>query len=404
MPLYTYDSYNKSGARVKGKIDASTLAAAREALRGQGLMPVNITELRAESTTSPLMMLFEKKVEVKDVVLFTKQLSVLLRSGVPLLQAIELLMDQFEGPLHRILVSVRDGIKSGEPLANELAKYPRVFSNIYVQLVRAGEASGKLEILLERLTTYLQKSEETKKRIAGALRQPMIMLSFSGLLLVGLMTFLVPKMKDMLSKAGQDLPAATKVMLVLSDFMVANYLALIFVFLGIVVGFTYWKNTPQGKYQMDALFLRLPLISYFAKTKAVVEFSKTLGMLLESGVNLSEALDIVCNIIENKILTTRLNEARDKIIKEGKIAKYLKETHIFPPIASYMISTGEQSGKLAEMLTTVGNDYDVELEEITNGLTEAIQPIMLIVMGGMVLIIIGTIFLPIMQMGNAAGI
>ena len=176
------------------------------------------------------------------------------------------------------------------------------------------------------------------------------------------------------------------------------------IFLLIIIGFLYWKKTPKGKYQIDALILQTPLVSYFAKTKAIVQFSKTLGMLLESGVNLSEALDIVCNIVDNKVLIQKLQEARDNIIKEGKIAKYLKKTGIFPAIATYMISTGEESGNLADMLLTVGNDYDAELEEITESLTSKISPIMMVIMAVIILFIILSIFLPIMEMGEGMGI
>ena len=168
--------------------------------------------------------------------------------------------------------------------------------------------------------------------------------------------------------------------------------------------FSYWKSTKQGEYRFHSLLLRFPLTSYFSRTKAVVQFSQTLGMLLESGVNLSQALDIVCNIVDNKVLVKKLSEARDKIIKEGKIARYLKETGIFPNIASYMISTGEQSGKLGEMLSQVGLDYSKELTEITDGLTAAIAPIMTIFLAAIVGFIVISIFLPIMSMGNMMGI
>ena len=174
-------------------------------------------------------------------------------------------------------------------------------------------------------------------------------------------------------------------------------------FIAIVVGFKYWKSTSAGRRKLDELILKLPMISYFSKTKAVVQFSKTLGMLLESGVNLAEALDIVCNIVTNTVLTGKLKAARDKIIKEGKIAAYLKETGMFPSIASYMISSGEESGKLAEMLLTVGEDYDRELTELADGLTEKINPIMMLVMGVIVTFIVLAIFMPIMQMGDMPG-
>ena len=167
-----------------------------------------------------------------------------------------------------------------------------------------------------------------------------------------------------------------------------------------VVIFKYWKSTSSGKFLWHTFILRLPMIGYFAKTKAVVQFSKTLGMLMESGVNLSEALDIVCNLVENKVLTVKLNQARDKIIKEGKIVKYLSEAGIFPKIALYMIGTGEQSGKLGPMLLTVGQDYDNELMERSDKLTESIGPMMTVVMGVIVGFIVMAIFLPIMSMGD----
>ncbi len=404
MPLYHYDSLNKSGARVRGTIDAPSLQTAKEMLKGQGLLPSRIIEVAGDKAGFSLASLFEKKIDQKTVILFTKQLSVLLKSAVPLLQAIELLTEQFEGRFKRILISIKDGIKSGESLAKELGRYPKVFTNVYVQLVRAGEASGKLDIILIRLSEYLERAEETRKSIKKAMTYPIAMLSFAGLVVVGLLTGLVPRLKSMFEQMGKELPGPTVFLIAVSDFVQNNFLVMS---VGLIVGgiaFAYWRSTPGGKYRIDEALLRLPITSYFSQTKAIVQFSKTLGMLLESGVTLSEALDIVCNIVENKVLIKKLNEARDKIIKEGKIAKYLKETGIFPNIASYMISTGEQSGKLAEMLLTVGQDYDKELKERTEGLTAALTPIMTIVMGGIIGFIVISIFLPIMSMGDLAGI
>ncbi len=403
MPLYKYDSFSRRGNKVSGTIDAASEQAAKELLRGQGLMPTKIVEVTAETQGFSFASLFEKKIEPKTVILFTKQLAVLLRSGVPLLQSFELLTEQFEGKFKRLIISIKDGIKSGQPLAKELAKYPKVFSNVYVQLVRAGEASGKLDNILVRLTEYLERSEETKKRIKKAMSYPIMMISFALIVVVGLLTVLVPRLTDMFSQMGKDLPGPTQFLKNVSDLILNNYFMLFGSIFGGIFLFTYWKNTPSGKYKFDELLLRFPLTAYFSRTKAVVQFCKTLGMLIESGVNLAEALDIVCNIVENNVLAKKLRDARDKIIKEGKIAKYLKQTGIFPNIASYMISTGEQSGKLGEMLLSVGSDYDVELMELTDGLTEKIGPIMTIVLGLVVGFIIISIFLPIMELGNISG-
>ncbi|MBM3886561.1 type II secretion system F family protein [Candidatus Dependentiae bacterium] len=400
MPLYRYDSYNRRGGKAAGTIDAATLEAAKELLRGQGLMPISVVEVAGDKGQSFIAGLLEKPVDVKTVILFTKQLSVLLRSAVPLLQAIELLVDQFDGKFKRVLISIKDAIKTGEPFARELAKHPKIFSNVYVQLVKAGEASGKLEPILDRLVTYLEKSEETKKKVAKALRSPLMTLSFSVLVIIGLLTVLVPKLTAMFIAMKKELPLPTQILIAISNFLTGNYEILIVSVLIIGFSFTYWKSTPKGKYQWDNWMLRLPLTSYFSQTKVVVEFSKTLGMLMESGVNLSEALDIVCNIVENKVLTVKLNRARDNIIKEGKIAKYLNETGIFPKIALYLISTGEQSGKLGQMLLTVGDDYEVELSELSDSLTEKINPLMTVFMALVVGFIVLSVFMPMMSMGD----
>lgn len=402
MPLYRYESFSRRGTKVTGTIDAPSLPAAKEILQGQGLMPIKITTASLSGSSSSFAALFEKKVELKTILIFTKQLSVLLKSSVPLLQALELLIEQFEDPFRRILVSIKDGVKSGESLAKELSKYPKLFSTVYVQLVKAGEASGKLDLILLRLTDYLERTEATRREIKKAMTYPIMMLSFAFLVVVGLLVGLVPKIKDIFSKMNKELPVPTKILIAVSDFFTGNFFLIMCSIIGIIILFMYWKATPAGKYKVDELFLKFPLTAYFSRTKAVVQFSKTLGMLLEGGVNLSEALDIVCNIVENKVLTKKLNAARDKIIKEGKIAKYLKETGIFPSIASYMISTGEQSGKLSEMLQTVGDDYETELNELSEGLTAKINPIMTIIMGLIVVFVVLSIFIPIMSMGDLA--
>ncbi len=404
MPLYQYDSYSKRGARIKGVVDASSLQAAKEILRGQGLMPVEIKEVTPETTTFSLSSLFERKVDIRTKVLFTRQLAVLLRSGVPLLQSLELLSEQFVGRFKRVLVDIKDGVKSGESFASQLAKYPKVFPKIYVQLVKAGEASGKLDVILDRLTSYLEKEEETRKVIKKALSYPLTVLFFAVLVVIGLLAVLVPSLKDIFGKLGKELPASTQFLIDASNFLIESFW---FIIIGggiLIFSFLYWKSTEKGSYQFDEFILKVPLFSYFSKLKAVVQFSKTLGMLLSSGVNLAEALDIVCNIVDNHVLSYKLKEARDQIIKEGKIAKYLKKTEIFPPMASYMISTGEQSGKLAEMLLSVGKDYEEELLLETSRFTSKIGPLTTVVMGVIVGFILVSVFLPIAEMGDIAGV
>ena len=404
MPLYYYQSFTRAGKQVTGTIDAPSPQGAKEMLQGQGLMPTSVEPAGSAQQGFSLSSLFAKKVEEKTVIIFTKQLGVLLRSGVPLLQAFELLNEQFEQPFKGILITIKEGIKGGEAVADQLAKYPQVFPNVYIQLVRAGEASGKLDVILERLTEYMVRASETRKKVKKAMNKPMIQLGMIGGIVVGMLAFLVPRLTDMFTQMGKELPGPTVLLITLSDILLNYSLWLLGGIIIVSILFARWKATEAGRYMLDDWTLRIPMISYFSKTKAVVQFSQTLGMLLESGVNLTEALDIVCEIVENKVLTQKLKEARDNIVKEGKIARYLKETGLFPSMASYMISTGEESGKLAEMLLSVGRDYDAELIDITESLTEKIDPIMTVVTASVVLFIVLAIFMPIMEMGDMGGV
>lgn len=402
MPLYYYEAFSRSGEPKTGVIDASSIQNAKELIRGQGLIPSEISLSQKSGFIGAIKSLFAPRIEIKTVMLFTRQLAVLLRSGVPLLQAFELLSEQFEQPFFGILVSIKEGIKSGESLASQLARYPHVFSTVYIQLVRAGEATGKLDKILVRLNEYMARSEDTRKKIATALRQPKI---YGGMLVaitIFLVSFVIPRISGMFASLKKEMPPATVFLMGVSQFVLAHYVLLAGGALLSAIVFMRWKSSENGQYALDRLALRLPVISYFAQTRAVVQFTQTFGMLIESGVNLAEALDIVCSLIDNKVLAIKISQARDNIIKEGKIARSLKETGIFPSIALYMISTGEESGKLGEMLLTVGKDYDEELHELTESLTGFIDPLMKLLIAGVILFIVAAIMLPIMDMGDVS--
>ena len=404
MALYSYEAFSKDGKKVRGVLDAPTLARVKEQLAKQGLFPITIEPAREEARYGFFRRLFVRGVTMKDKILFTKQLAVLLKSGVPLLQAVELLIDQFERRMRGILVAVKDDLKEGIAFADALKKYPRVFETIYVQLVRAGEASGQLEVILERLTEFLERREALAKKVKGALQYPMMQLVVAGIVVTILLTFVVPQMAQNFAAQDRALPGPTQFILAVSDILTSYYLVIIIFLIIVVAAFRYWRGTPGGARKLDQIKLRLPLIKYLSKTNAIVQFSYTLGMLLEGGVHLSEALDIVVQIIDNRILADALNEARDKIIKQGKIAQYLEQTKIFPPIATYLIRTGEQTGELDTMLLTVAQNYEKEVIELTDRLTGLMGPIMLIVMAVVVGFIVLAVALPIVQSIDLAGI
>jgi len=404
MALYVYQGFSKEGKKVSGQLDAPSEGGVRELLQRQSIFPTSIVLSHKVGASKGIFTgLFSSSVSLKDKLLFTKQLSILLRSGIPLLQAIDLLVEQFTGKLHSILVSIKDGIKEGASFADGLKRYPDAFENIYVQLVRAGEASGQLEVILDRLVDYLETRDAMSRKISGALRGPLIQLGLIFLVTIYLVVKVVPSMAGNFTKTGAALPLPTEILMGVSDFMV-NHFALLGILCGsLFFAFMYWKSTEAGSYQLDKLKLRLPIIKFFARMSAIVQFCSTLGMLLEGGVRLSEALTIVCNIVDNRVLKIALEEAKEKIIRQGKITQYLKQTHIFPPIATYMISTGEESGKLDVMLLEVAKMYEKELSEKADGLSSMIEPIMLGVTAGIVGFIVMAIALPMTQMGDAIG-
>ena len=313
MALYSYKSLSKNGKNIKGLIDASSVSDAKVKLNAQGLYLIDISV--ADSYEQPWYKSIRKGVSLKDKILFTKQLAILLHSGVPLLQSLELLIEQFEGKMRSILVSLKDGVKEGISLADGLSKYPKIFDNIFVQLVKAGEATGKLEVILERLALFLEKKQILQSKINSALRTPIIEMVLIGFVVIGLLTFVVPKIMEIFEGAGSNLPWPTRIVMNISGVIQAHYILLLVSFVGTVGAFWYWKSTASGAKLLDKIKLKLPLIKFFARTNTVVQFSKTLGMLLDGGVSLSEALNIVCNIVTNRVLADELLAARDNIIE-----------------------------------------------------------------------------------------
>ena len=383
MALYFYRALSKSGKKTTGYIDSPTEEAVRAGLIAKNLYPVEIS-IKKENSSSFIKNLLEKPVPAKDLIMFTKQFSTLLSSGVPLAESLDLLSGQFSGKLKSIIVNIKDEIKGGKSLADGLADYPKTFSNIYVQLVRAGEATGKLDTILKRLTVYIERQDETKRKVSKALSGPLIQLAMIGAIVVGIIAFVIPGLESMLKASGKELPWNTKILMASSDLLQNHYMAIITTILAITISVQYWISQKSGRRFLDRVKLKLPLVKYFTQMNAIIQFSQTLGMLIESGVTLSEALTIVCDIVDNSILSETLEEAKDKIVKQGKITPFLKETGIFPPMAIYLINTGEQSGNLDSMLLTVAKNYESELIDLTDNLTTNLNPFITLVMGGVV--------------------
>lgn len=401
MPLFRYQAFDQKGSVVKGEKEAATVAEAKELLKAEKLMVFKIIRADQDNSFSSIIKnFFEPSIDNKVLVQFTNQLAVLLKSSVPLVDATELLSQQFQGSFKKIIIKIIEDLKGGSSFADALEKYPKIFSKIYVQLVKAGEASGKLEIVLDKLTYFLERSVETDAAVAKAMRGPIINFVAVIAAFAFAVVFILPTIAKTLSQVGQGLPFITELLLNVADFLKNYYWVLGgFLFFSYLI-FLRWKNSEKGMVQYHAFLLKIPKYGELTKNRAVVQFSQTLGMLLDAGVNLPNALDIVNNVIDNAILVSELKKAREEIIKEGKIAKHLRNTQIFLPVSIYMMKTGEESGKLAEMLIKVGNDTEVELTESIDGFIAALNPIMTVLMGVLALVFVLAVMLPMFSMSD----
>ena len=394
MAFFWYQAFSKEGKKISGLIEASNHQMVREKLLSKNLYVISvILKSNTEEDEGFFKNLFQKTLSLKDKIFFTKQLSVLLKSGIALTDALNLMIDQSPNYMKNMIIKMRDELKEGSSFAQVLEYYSKSFPPLYIQLIRAGEASGGMEKILLRLANFLEEQEKFNNSVLSAVRGPLLQLALVFIIAGGLLTFIVPKIADSFLNLGKkSLPKITEIVLNISKFLINHYLILIIFFILIILSYTAWQQSKSGKYIIDKIKLKIPLINYFTKGLAIVQFSQTLGLLLESGVDISEALDIVSQIVSNQILINELQIARSNIIKQGKVAEYLKKTKLFSAVDIHLIETGEQSGTLDSMLIQVGNYNQDNLKEFSEGLTALLNPLTMIILG----LVVGTIIMAVM--------
>ena len=404
MAVYSYVGLSPEGKNVTGIIDAESPRAARQKLRRSGVFPTEVTESSAEEasprTSRSIGRLFER-VSPQELSVVTRQLSTLVSAGLPLVDCLSALIDQVDSErLKGMLTQTRERVNEGSSLADALHEHPKVFSDLYVNMVRAGEASGALDVVLLRLADYTESSAALRSKLRSALTYPAIMLVFGGLILFFLLSYVVPKITRLFLESKQVLPLPTRVLMWVSG-VLATWWPLFLVLL-VVGGFALraYVRTPAGRERYDRWLLAAPIFGKLAQKIAVARFSRTLSTLLKSGIGLLPSLDIVKNIVDNKVLYDATEDARDAIREGQSIAPPLKKSGIFPPLMIHMIAVGEKSGRLEEMLFKTAETYEAEVDTSIATLTTLLQPIMTIFMGGLVLFIVLSILLPIFQMSQ----
>ncbi|MEK7234840.1 MAG: type II secretion system F family protein [Elusimicrobiota bacterium] len=407
MPLYDYKVKTAAGLVMEGTIDAEEQRAAVEKLRGQKMVVLEIVEQSISSIEKFKAAVGWRKgkpdIPSKVLSLFSRQLSTLVGAGVPIVQSLGILESQSENlAFKEVLGAVKSDIEAGLSISDALKKHPNAFPELYCSMVKAGELGGILDTILERLTAYLESSEELKAKVKGAMMYPAIVLSICSLVTVFLMIFVIPTFKNIFAGFGRALPLPTQILMDISDVMKARWYLIVAFPIVAWQAFGRFYATPYGHRWVDAQSLKAPIFGPILKKVAVARFTRTLGTLIKSGVPIMQALETVAATAGNVIIAEAVNLTRESIREGGHLSDPLKKSGIFPNMVTSMISVGEETGALDIMLSKIADFYDSEVDSAVKGLTSLIEPIVIVVMG----IIIGTIvvamFMPMFEIGGMA--
>jgi general secretion pathway protein F len=409
MPVYQYKGFDVGGGSRTGIVDADSPKEARIQLRA---MHVHVTDLEPMdtlqvSTTRKFLPQFLQRRHREEITLLTRQLATMLRSGIPLASCLTALVEQAGHPdLEVVLRDIRERVTQGAALADALAHHPGYFDELFVNMVKAGEAAGNLDIILTRLADFNQKQDRLRAKLKASMAYPMVLISFGVVVVIVLMTFVVPKILKLLTRGGRggDLPLATEILVTVSS-VVGQYWWLLFILM--IAGYSMFRvsmRNEEMRYRWDSFQMRIPIMGELFKKVSVSRFCVTLSTLLKSGIPALQALNIVKGIVGNSVMARVVGEIHEKIVEGADISGPVKKSGVFPPVVGYMIAVGEQAGTLEEMLERVAESYDDEVEITSQKVTSMVEPILIISLALVIGFIVIAILLPILQIGQAAGV
>jgi general secretion pathway protein F len=406
MPVYEYVALNTEGRKRKGIVDAGSIASARQKLREMAVFPVEIAEAaerkREETAARGGAIHLFRKVRLQELAVMTRQLATLLGAGLPLVPSLAALVAQIKHPvLKTTLAQIKDEVNEGNSLTQSMSHFPEVFSPFYINMVRAGEASGTINLILERLADFNEGQQALKTKIRSALAYPLFMFFIGSGVLFFLITFVVPNITNIFREMHQTLPGITVFLIVVSGFFKAFWWVIALTLLvGIVSLRTATRRTERGRYLWDRFKLNVPLFGALNRKIAVARFSRTLGTLLQSGVPLLAALEIAKNVVDSIVIADKIRRAAKDVEEGASLSVPLSRNGFFPPIAVEMISVGEQSGNMETMLFRIAKAYETEVESNILVLTSLLEPAMILLMGAVVGFIVISILLPIFEMNQ----
>ncbi len=407
MVKYLYKAINPSGKVVSDIMEAITQKEAIEKLKNLKYTVIEIKEAKIKSKSSFFSNInpFKKKVKSIDITMFSRQLATLISSGVPLVQGLGILEEQFESPSFKeIIRSLRLDIESGVSISEAMKKHPNVFSELFVGMIHAGEVGGILDQVLDRLATYLESSEELKAKIKGAMSYPVVVSLVAVSAAIIMLTVVVPRFAGMFKDMGVALPTPTVILMKVADF--AKKYILFFIFGGIIFFSIFrriYKSNPKVRFFVDSKMLKLPIFGDLIKKTSVAKFTRTLGTLVKSGVPILQALETVAKTAGNRLIEETILKARESIREGERIAEPLKKSGVFPPMVVQMISVGEETGQLDSMLIKIAEFYDKEVSNAVESLTGMIEPLIIVFLGLVVGGMVVAMYLPMFTIASAIG-
>jgi type IV pilus assembly protein PilC len=401
MPVFSYSARpaQGNGDIQQGEVDLSTKDEVLAYLHKQKLIPVSVREKPKDITLK-----FGTGIKTRDIVIFTRQFATMINSGLPLVQALDILAEQTENEsLRKVIQDVLYDVESGHTLADAMGKHPKVFTELFVNMVAAGEAGGILDTILLRLATFLEKNDALARKIKGAMIYPAVILFVAVSAVAILLIFVIPTFQQMFASAGVALPLPTRIVIGASAILQGYWWAILTGAIGAVVAVRQTYQTDGGRLAIDRMLLNVPILGDLLRKAAVARFTRTLGTLVSSGVSILEGLEITAKTAGNRVIHDAVMNSRASIAGGETIAGPLKQSGVFPPMVVQMINVGEQTGGLDEMLSKIADFYDEEVDAAVEALLSAMEPIMIVVLGVVVGGMIVAMYLPIFDMINAVG-
>jgi type IV pilus assembly protein PilC len=398
MPQFTYTARSTNGELKSATIDAPNRDEVIKQLKQQRLNVVKIDEGSATKKKRG------GRIKMRDIVIFTRQFSTMINAGLPLVQALDILATQSENPaLKDVTRQVVFDVESGNTVADALRKHPAAFTDLYVNMVAAGEAGGILDTILMRLAVFMEKNDALIRKVKGAMIYPSVIMSVAAIAITVLLVFVIPTFQTMFASAGIALPLPTRVVIGMSHFLKAYWYVVAGILIGTFIAIKRYYATPNGKLVIDRTLLKAPVLGDVLRKSAVSRFTRTLGTLISSGVSILDGLEITAKTAGNRVIQDAIMESRASIAGGETIAAPLKKSQVFPPMVISMIAVGEQTGGLDEMLSKIADFYDEEVDAAVSGLLALMEPVMIVFLGVVVGGMVVAMYLPIFDMVNAAG-